>query len=463
MAVMEGQLAELSKTIDPVVLGQRLRSARLATGLTQGQVADGAVSTAYISRIEAGQRRPDLDLLGRIAERLGTTAEELLLGLRHDERAELQLELDHAELALASGNATQALERTEAVLAALPDDDSSGLQRPAGFVRAFALEATGDLDGAIVALEQLTDSGPSDLVWLRGQIALCRCYREAGDLAMAIEVGQRAEDTIEEQGLGGLSEAVQLTLTMAAAFFERGDTGHAVRLCAEAVRQAEGLASATARGSAYWNASVMASRRGSVDEGVALARKALHLFEQDADGRNLARLRTELGILQLRLDPPEAGAAKENLERSAKELDWSSASPMDKVENQLALARANLMLGDTTLAEQQAAAGYTLSREHAPLSAADALVLQGQVAGCEGRGDDAVAAYREAILVLSAVGADRRAAELWFELGGLLQEAGETEAALDAFRRAAASTGLAARTPVHQALRAVRAGSAPSR
>jgi len=454
MADMDTKLAELSKSIDPAILGRRLRNARVAAGLTQTEAAGGDASTAYISRIEAGQRRPDLKLLGALADRLGTTVEELLVGITRDKRAELELELDYAELSLASGSAAEALTRTGAILAELTGSDATmpngaALDRPARFVRAFALEATGELDDAILALEELTAEPPADLDWLRGLIALSRCYREAGDLGMAIEVGERATETIREQGLDGVGESVQLTLTVAAAYFERGDIGHAVRLCRQAIRDAEKLDSATARGSAYWNSSIMASRRGDVREALALARKAILLFEQEEDARNLARLRTELAILQLRLDPPEAAEAKQNLERATLELDWSSASPMDKAENQLALARANLLLGDSFTASAQAAASYDIAFGQAPLSAADALVLQGQIAASESRPADAVASYKEAILLLSGVGADRRAAELWFELGGLLQDVQQPEAALDAFRRAAASTGLAPRTSVH--------------
>jgi tetratricopeptide (TPR) repeat protein len=446
MADMDVNLAELSKSIEPAILGRRLRNARVAAGLTQTEAAGGDASTAYISRIEAGQRRPDLKLLGHIADRLGTTIEELLVGITRDKRAELRLELDYAELSLSSGSPQEALDRSAAILAELPDAGVAELERPAKFVRAFALESIGQLDDAILALEELTDKPPNDLSWLRGLIAMSRCYRESGDLAMAIEVGERAGDTIEQRGLAGLAEAMQLTLTVAAAYFERGDTGHAVRLCKRTIKRAEELDSPTARGSAYWNASVMFSRQGAVHEALTLAHKAIALFEQDSDARNLARLRTELANMQLRLDPPEAQSAKEGLERAAREMDWSSASPIDKADTQLALARANLLLGDVETAAEQSASSYRIAREQAPLSAAEALVLQGQISASRQRTADAAATYKEAILLLSGVGADRRAAELWFELGGLLQDVGEAGAALDAYRRAAASTGLTPRT-----------------
>lgn len=449
---MDTNLAELSKTIDPAVLGRRLRIARVAAGLTQTELAGEHASTPYISRIEAGQRRPDLQLLELLATRLGTSAEELLVGVSRDERAELQLALDYAELELSSGNGAEALDRAGAILQALPASGVREIERGAKFVRAFALEAIGALDDAILALEELTAEPPNDLAWIKGLIALSRCYRESGDFGMAIDVGERASDTIQAQGLDGLNEALQLTLTVASAYFERGDTAHAVRLCKQTIARAEELDSPTARGSAYWNASVMASMQGSVREALAMARKAIALFEQESDTRNLARLRTEMANMQLRQDPPQAAEAKCNLERAARELDWSSASAIDKADNQLALARATLLLGDADTAAELAASSYQVASEQAPLTAAEALVLQGQIAASQGRIDEASAAYKEAILLLSGVGADRRAAELWFELGGLLQDVGEAAAALDAYRRAAASTGLTPRVPLQEAM-----------
>ena len=77
--------------------------------------------------------------------------------------------------------------------------------------------------------------------------------------------------------------------------------------------------------------------------------------------------------------------------------------------------------------------------------AADALILSGQVGGEQGDASRARAAYQEAIGVLTGMGADRGAAQLWFELGGLLEEIGAGDEARDAYRRAAASTGLTPR------------------
>jgi transcriptional regulator with XRE-family HTH domain len=44
-------------------LGQRLRSARIARNLTQGEVAKDQFSISYISAVERGQIRPSLGVL----------------------------------------------------------------------------------------------------------------------------------------------------------------------------------------------------------------------------------------------------------------------------------------------------------------------------------------------------------------------------------------------------------------
>lgn len=445
MSHVDSELAGLLRTIDLPTLGTRIRNARLAKGLTQSQAAGDDASTAYISRIEAGHRRPDGRLLERIAERLDTTLEQLLQGVDPSQKAEVTLSLDYAELALASGEADEALTRAADVLEQTESGALPELRSRALHLRARALEAAGKLDQAILALEDLVAEGSGGRAWLASAIALSRCYRETGDLARAIETGERALRTLEQYQLDGSDEAVQLAVTVAAAHFERGDVAHAVRLCHRAIEQAERLDSPQARASAYWNASVMESNQGAVDAAVSLAQKALALLELGNDTRNLARLRSQLGVSQLRLDPPAVEEAQANLELAARELGWSSASTIDAARNAIALARARYLAGNLAEAGERAAQIFESFQGSQPMVAADALILSGQVAGEQGDASRARAVYQEAIGVLTGMGADRGAAQLWFELGGLLEEIGAGDEARDAYRRAAASTGLTPR------------------
>jgi transcriptional regulator with XRE-family HTH domain len=423
------------------VLGTRLRNARLASGLSQAEVAGNAVSTAYVSRIEAGQRRPDLKVLEQLAPRAGITLQELLHGGAADKAAELRVALDYAELSLRAGSAEDALERSSAVLDQLTDRELD-LRRQAELIRALALEATGNVDDCIRLLEDVVGGEVKDVLWLRSAIALTRCYRETGDLARAIELGESAFGLLGELGIDAAPEGVQLVVTVAAAHFERGDVGHAVRLCQRAIDQAEHLDSPRALASAYWNTSVMESERGNVASAISLAERAIALLAHEDDNRNLARLHSQLGIFQLRLDPPDTESAYANLEQAARALEWSSASPTDKARNQLALARALFLKGQVDDADEQVAECYAIVRDTAPLLAADALVLQGQIAAERGDKSAAEALFTQAVAALTSVGADRHAAKLWFELGALLERLGAQGPALDAYRRGAVSTGL---------------------
>src|SRR5205807_5149598 len=74
-------------------VGQRLRRLRLDRGLSQRDLSGPGVSYAYISRIEAGARRPSVKALRMLAQTLGVTAEYLETGseLGGAEARELQL------------------------------------------------------------------------------------------------------------------------------------------------------------------------------------------------------------------------------------------------------------------------------------------------------------------------------------------------------------------------------------
>ncbi len=416
--------------------------------MTQSDVAGSAISVAYLSRMESGQRRPTAKVLGEIAQRLGVSVDQLLSETMPREIDEIRLTLDYARALARVGRGARGVEPTSA-----RRSSGSRPHRPThstsarGSSTPVHTRPLGRTDDALDELESLVgDRGVSGLTRVRAGIALSRVYRESGDLGRAIETGERVLADLAESGLDSCDEAVQLTVTIAAAYFERGDSGHAVRICRAAIAKAEALGSPTARASAYWNASAMQARRGDIHNAAPLAERALALLSEGQDTRNLARLRTELGRLQLALDPPDVERARENLEKAADELDWSSAAPVDRAWTQLGLARARFLAGDLAGSRELSMQVHEISDGHAPLAGAEAKALEGQTYAAEGDMTTAAETYRQAVLLLSAIGADRGAAQLWFDLADLLDEVGQADAARDAYKRAAASTGLRART-----------------
>jgi len=436
-------LAERSRTIDAAELGRRLKRVRIAAGMTQADVARPDVTGAYLSRIEDGQRRPDFELLRKMVERLDTTLEAILAGSTPDELNERRVLVDHAELKLVSGDASGALEDALAVLAHLSGHDSrSDVAKLARVVQAGALEVLGDPNGAIVILEDLTKEPTADATWLRNLISLSRCYRDTGDLSRAVAVGEQAQDLIVELGIEGLTEAIQLSVTVAGAHMLAGNLDLAMRTCQRAIEQGERYESIVGKASAYWNASVIESKRGRGDHALTLARKALTCFELGEDGRNLGRLRAQVATLQLRQSPPDPRAALETLDRAELELANSAASDLDRAGEILTRARAHYLLGELDDARRYLADCEETAPGSAIFIRASVEALRGEVALVSNDTSAAKEYFRSAVTRLTGMGADRDAAQLWFQLGTSLAQLGDAEAAIDALSRAGASTGL---------------------
>lgn len=439
--------AALLRSVDPSALGARLRAARLARGMSQTELAGDDVSVGYVSRIESGSRRPQLAVLTAFAARLQTPVDQLLRGVTASEYDEIRLGLDYAELALETGETADAERQARTHLDLAVDASLHDLARRGRYLYARALEANGDLDSAILQLEELVESAPDPLLVLAG-IALVRCYKETGDLNLAIEAGERLESRIEQAGLDRCDEAVLFAVNVAGAYIRRGDLHHAARICTEAIRRADELESARARAGAYWNASLVHAKRGDVGAAAPLASRALALLMEGNDSRNLARLRSMLGELQLQLDPPQIEEARANLTRAREEMLASSASEIDVAQADICIAQSHLLAGEP----ERALELVSLAQESAGMRAADAqaeaLVVRGQALVAMGRATEAHRSYVEAMHVLTAAGADRPVAQLWFELAGLMEEAGDLHRAREAYRNAAATTGLTSRRRV---------------
>jgi transcriptional regulator with XRE-family HTH domain/Tfp pilus assembly protein PilF len=420
----------------------------VAKGWTQTQLAGDDISVGYVSRIESGQRRPNSQTLDDLAARLGVPTEHLLRGVTAREYDEIKLTLDFAELSLETGEHVEAEAQARQAVDRAVAGSQDELAFRGRYIIARALEGQGSVDDAIIELENLVYARQGGLLRIKSAIAMVRCLKNSGDLTRAIEVGERVMAQLNGSHVESCDEAVQLAVTVALAYFNRGDVGHAIRMCRKAIAKAEELDSPVARASAYWNASVFESQRGSVNNAVALAERALALLTEGQDARNLARLRTALGQMQLELDPPDVSEAKRHLEKAAEELTWSSASTIEIAANNLAIARAHYLAGDLSRADGMSAEIIAVAKDEAPILAADAESLAGQVAAANGDTDGAKRSYHRAVFLLTGVGADRDAAQLWFELADLLEDVGETEASRDAYRSAAAASGLRTRPKV---------------
>jgi tetratricopeptide (TPR) repeat protein len=408
--------------------------------MRQADLAGDTISVAYVSRIESGERRPTPAVLAAMAGRLGTSAEHLTSGVDPDRAAEAQLRLRQAELAARAGQAEDAEAQLRDLLA-----ESGGLaptdRLQARVALAAAMERRGDYEGAIELLEQVRGEDSPVCAPITTAIALCRCYRESGDLGRAIDVGERELARLEQLGLRDDDDAIRLEVTVAAAYFVRGDLAHAARVCRDAAVRAEHTGSPTARASAYWNASSIANERGQTREAVELASRALALLGEGEDAAALARLRGELGLLMLADDAADPAEAAAVLRQARAAACAAGVSEADVARCDLGLARCALLQADLDDAQRLALAARRKATG-LPVMQAQCDIVLGRVASACGDVDQAVDRYRAAAAALTGIMADRWVAQTWYEVGDLLADTGDTGGARDAYRSAAAAAGV---------------------
>src|SRR6185312_4080127 len=110
-------------------VGARLKRLRVARGFSQRDLSSPGVSYAYISRIEAGARRPSVKALRMLAQKLGVTAEYLETGSEIGAAEARELRLADLELRQRLEGDAPAADLEEILAEATTDADSAAAAR----------------------------------------------------------------------------------------------------------------------------------------------------------------------------------------------------------------------------------------------------------------------------------------------------------------------------------------------
>ncbi|MDO0925060.1 helix-turn-helix domain-containing protein [Streptomyces sp. TG1A-8] len=421
----------------PEKLGSRIRRLRLSAGLPQSALAGDNLSTSYISLLEAGKRTPSDEVLRQLAERLGCRLEELLGEPQKTDTTLLEIELRYAEMTLHNGDHESSLAAFTQVQNQISVTENRMLWFAAELGIARSLEHAGRLEEAVARFEFLRSQASQDnrdaVPQLSVVMALCRCYRELGDLSRAIEVAEATIESLDALKLPPTVASLELLSTLVGVYTERGDLHRAHFLASQAISQAGVISDRKALGAAYWNASVVLLRKGQSAEALSMITKAVAIYSEGEDERALARVRNAYAGVLLHSDTPDPDAAIKLLEQSAASLS-AIGTDIDLAYTQTALARAELFLGHAQRAVEHAQRALDLLGSGHRLESARAYIV---MAAAHLKQNDRAAArhaYERGALMLEASEARRQAAFAWSELAEVFEQDGESDRAVWAYR-----------------------------
>jgi tetratricopeptide (TPR) repeat protein len=396
--------------------------------VSQRQLAFQGCSPAYISRIEAGDRIPSLQLLRELGRRLGVSEDYLATGAERDIPASPLLD---AEVALRLDDIAEARRLYEQGLADAPHDRA----------RAEAHEGLGNIalregrpEQAVELFERaLAESGQE--VSERPTLAesLGRAYATLGQPAPAMAIFRACADRYRSEG--ETIAFIRFACLHGYALTDNGEFREAERVVAEALAAGEGLADPYTRARLYWSQSRLLVQQGNSEGSVRHAQMALETLRATEDTYALAHAHELLASIYI--DTGRVEEAVELLERGWP-LIVATGTPIEQAHFQIEQARAYAAQGAK---ERAAALGMEITGrlgKAEPVDAGRVYSLLGDVYASLHELARAREVYELAIEILEGSGTNRYLVEVYTKLAGLFEAEGNRDRAYELMKRAVA-------------------------
>jgi tetratricopeptide (TPR) repeat protein len=412
---------------DPRSVGRRLREAREAAGVSQRKLAFPGCTSAYISRIEAGQRIPSLQLIHEFARRLRVSPEWLATGVEGDAPT---AELLDAEVALRLGELDEARTVYEQRLRNDPTD-------PVALAGLGALSLReGEIDRAVELLEHALDErqGRRLLDDSSAVENLARAYAASGALEAAIALLDRA--VAEAEDAGARIETLRFRVLLANALIDNGQPRRAERMLADSITLAGEVRDPIAEARVYWSQSRLHTWHKNPRLGARYARKAIEILERTENDSYIAMAYHLLALAEIEGGSP--ADALEQLERG-RAYFGDALTPLDEAKFSIEETRALLALGEAREAALRAMGALAHAELLDPQDRGRAYALAADVFRLNGDAERALELYERAIEVLQEAGGPF-VVEAATRYSELLEELGRTDEALAVLRSAVAGS-----------------------
>jgi tetratricopeptide (TPR) repeat protein len=405
---------------NPKAVGERLKAAREAKGLSQRQLAFDGCSPAYISRIEAGDRIPSLQLLREMGRRLDVSEDWLATGESEPDKLRFQ----DAELAYRLDD----LDGAEQTYRQLLDESKQPL------ARASALEGLGQISlrrgatkEAIALLEEaLETSGQSACDRPGLAEALGRAYASIGELAPALSLFERCFEDFHRRG--DQLQAIRFGALLGYALTDAGNFARAEQVIGKAIADGADVQDPIARARLYWVQSKLRSDQGDPDAAARYAQMALATLEATEHTWFIARAHQGLALVELDRDRPEA--ALDHLSQGMALIE-QVGSKTDRASFRVEEARALARLGHAEAAANVAMSVTAELGDELPEEAGRTYTLLADVYVELGQPERAQELYELAAEYLRPNNPNRYMAEVYSKLAALHESQGRQERAYE--------------------------------
>jgi tetratricopeptide (TPR) repeat protein len=412
-------------------VGDRLREARLARGLTQEQLARGLATKGFISQIERNHATPSLPKLRVIAERLGQPLSYFVAD-RHPQQ--LTLLRKSAQLAVRADEPAQALDiLREASNLPATANERADLQR----IRGVALSELHRNKEALSTLQDAASTAPIDDPELNASI-----YAEIATVLhieerfnAAIEANRRALNWLDRCRHADPDLRARVLTNLGSGSFRLGQQSEAMAYYVRALDAATDAESLLRIANAHMALGVTARAVGELDLALDHCYRALELHSRIRHQRTANRILNNIGDVHYAAGRKRKAAElqRQCLERARELKDDLEIGVAAGELARYALVRGKANEAKVLARESQQAAGRSGDHIHQAV----AVAVEAAAADRLGRPRVANRRFTEALQML----ADRNATTEWARVcmmyADVLRGRGEDDRAFSLMRMAA--------------------------
>jgi tetratricopeptide (TPR) repeat protein len=423
----------------PATLGQRLREARVARGLTQSQLADSRFSKQYVSQLERDQLRPTDETLQWLARRLEIDPSYLATGVDGRQRDRVESVVVRAEAAVESHDYAEAIELIDEVKEALPSDAAADLELRALLAESWARMYIGEMREALPLLtrarEIAEDPVFSDVDRAEVLFRLGCCRYRLTSVSTALALFTEALELAEQSGIPCDRLRSRIFGWRSRCYRRQRDWEAAREDVERALELAEALDDPRATADAHFLGALIAERRGQWVAARAYAERAKSLYEHVEDRANTGKLLTTLGGLTFLLGKPDESIP---LFKQAFAVALEVGSDADAAQAVSSLAQVHLRTGQVELAEEQARHALELLADRVDFidEIGNAQLVLGRSLQEQGRLEEAAEKFRAAEASFDQLSSASHKAAAWTAQAELAVERGDRDAAITLYRRA---------------------------